>query len=98
MNNLFADDKTDEKDAIIASLTKQLKEAREQKSGPAPKPLSFYNELKKTDPAKYADTRTKLDIERDSQLMGAAFFDTDEPQTGSKEYNKYTGPNAIYRN
>jgi len=41
------------------------------------KPLSYYHELKKTNPQLYLDRNIALQMDRDAQALGEAFFDVD---------------------
>jgi hypothetical protein len=39
---------------------------------------SYYQELRKTNPIAYLDRKTALQMEKDSQALGDAFFDTED--------------------
>jgi hypothetical protein len=53
----------------------KLKKADQQQQK---RTLSYYAELKKKDPKIYLDPKIALQMEKDSQALGPAFFDGDE--------------------
>jgi hypothetical protein len=67
---------------------------------PAPRErtLSYYKELKRTNPSEYRSPKINVQMHQDAQRLGAAFFD-DGMTAGKwdKNYNRYEGPNAIVR-
>jgi hypothetical protein len=97
--SLFDDPKDLETaNAEILALKQEIQTMREmmrRDDNPQAQPLSYYQQLRKDDPQAYNDKQTQYAMDRDSQALGAAFFDVG-PAVGSRAYQTYTGPNAIY--
>lgn len=67
-------DRQKEQDVQMPRSSGMFKPKVEQKH----KPLSYYHELKKSNPRLYLDPKIAIQMDRDSQALGEAFFDVPE--------------------
>lgn len=67
-------DRQKEKDIQMPRSSGAFKPKVEQKH----KPMSYYQDLKKTNPRAYLDPKISIQMDRDSQALGESFFDVPE--------------------
>jgi hypothetical protein len=79
MNDIFEQEQNQEYTYTPSNrLQKQIDKLTREDAEQQKKTLSYYLELKKTNPKLYLDPKMAIEMDRSAQYLGEAFFDTND--------------------